>query len=79
MELCCYTIHKLKSGNYLRTIPNVITNEGYGQIIFRSMDAPQRIVGYQVADSFVDELDTMKLDDAAYAWRQIVARCRHIK
>ena len=58
---------------------NVITIEGYGQIIFRSMDSPQRIVGYQVADSFVDELDTMKRDDAAYAWRQIVARCRQVK
>lgn len=58
---------------------NVLEIEGHGRIIFRSMDAPQRIVGYEVADSDVDELDTMKRDDAAYAWRQIIARNRYKK
>lgn len=58
--------------NYLR-IP------GYGNIYFRSMDAPHRIVGYEHSDADVDELDTMKSDDAAYAWRQILARNRQKK
>jgi hypothetical protein len=43
------------------------------------MDAPHRIIGYEHADADVDELDTMKPDDAAYAWRQIVARNRQKK
>ena len=58
---------------------NVIEVIGYGTIIFRSMDTPQRIVGYEVADSFIDELDTLKKDDAAYCWRQIIARNRQKK
>lgn len=58
--------------NYLEII-------GYGRIYFRSMDAPHRIIGYEHADADVDELDTMKAEDAAYAWRQIVARNRQPK
>lgn len=58
---------------------NVIEVEGMGQIIFRSMDTPQRIIGYEVADSFVDELDTLKTDAASYVWRQIIARNRQKK
>lgn len=58
---------------------NYIEITGYGRIYFRSMDAPHRIIGYEHADADVDELDTMKLEDAAYAWRQIVARNRESK
>lgn len=68
-------------------IPHVITKHphysitipGYGTIYFRSMDRPQTIIGYEVADSDVDELDTLKRDDAAYVWRQIIARNRQKK
>lgn len=55
---------------------NELHIEGCGKIIFRSMDSPARIVGYQVAHSFFDELDTLKKDDAAYVWRQALARNR---
>ena len=58
---------------------NYIEIGGKGKIYFRSMDAPHRIIGYEHADADVDELDTMKPDDAAYAWRQIVARNRQKK
>lgn len=58
---------------------HVLYIEGYGSIIFRTLDNPDRIVGYEVADSAVDELDTLKQDDAAYAWRQIIARNRQKK
>ena len=58
---------------------NYIELEGKGKIFFRSMDAPHRIIGYEHADADVDELDTMKPDDAAYAWRQILARNRQKK
>jgi len=33
--------------------------EGAGSFIFRTMDAPERIIGYEVARSAVDELDTL--------------------
>ena len=58
---------------------NMIDLEGYGSIFFRTMDNPQRIVGYEHADADIDELDTLKRDDAAYAWRQIMARNRQRK
>jgi PBSX family phage terminase large subunit len=58
---------------------NQITIEGYGVIFFRSMDNPQRIIGYEHADADIDELDTLKQDDAAYVWRQVLARNRQRK
>ena len=58
---------------------NYIDIHGYGVIYFRSMDNPSRIVGYEHADADVDELDTLKKDDAAYVWRQILARNRQKK
>lgn len=58
---------------------NYIEIHGKGKIFFRSMDAPHRIIGYEHADADVDELDTMKPVDAAYAWRQILARNRQKK
>jgi hypothetical protein len=50
-----------------------------GQIIMRTMDNPGRIVGYEVADSLIDELDTMKTEDARNAWRKILSRNRQKK
>lgn len=50
-----------------------------GQIIFRTLDSPERIVGYEVADSVVDELDTLPIQKARDAWRAIVARNRQKK
>jgi hypothetical protein len=58
---------------------NYINLHGYGNIYFRSMDNPSRIVGYEHADADVDELDTLKKEDAAYVWRQILARNRQKK
>ncbi len=50
-----------------------------GHIIFRTMDAPERIVGYEHADAICDELDTLKTDKAAEVWRKVVARNRQKK
>lgn len=50
-----------------------------GKIIFRSMDTPESIIGYEVADSIADELDVLKIDKAADIWRKIVARNRQKK
>lgn len=52
---------------------------GANRIIFRTMDAPETIVGYEHADAIVDELDTLKTDKAADVWRKIVARNRQKK
>lgn len=49
---------------------------GAGRIVFRNMEQPDRIVGYEVAHSLVDELDTLTADKAERAWNKIIARNR---
>ena len=58
---------------------NYIEIENAGKIFFRSMDTPSRIIGYEHADADVDELDTLKIDDAADVWRRIQSRNRQYK
>lgn len=53
-----------------------INVKGYGSIIFRSYDRPERIIAYEVAHSIVDELDTLTKDKAAHVWRKINERNR---
>lgn len=53
--------------------------DGCGSIILRTMDNPGRIVGYEVADSGIDELDTLKEVDARNVWQKILARNRQKK
>ncbi len=53
-----------------------ITIIGFGFIIFRSYDRPERIVAYEVADSIVDEIDTLPKEKAALVWRKINERNR---
>lgn len=52
---------------------------GYGEIICRTMDKPNAIVGFEIADAVVDELDTLKTEHAKNAWNKIIARCRQRK
>lgn len=49
---------------------------GAGKIIFRNMEQPDRIVGYEVAHSLVDEIDILTTDKARAAWNKIIARNR---
>lgn len=58
---------------------NYVSIEGYGNIFFRSMDSPERIIGYEHADADVDELDTLKAADAGEVWRRILSRNRQKK
>lgn len=51
----------------------------FGSLIFRTMDTPQRIVSYEVADSLVDELDTLPIDKAREVWNKILGRNRQKK
>jgi hypothetical protein len=51
----------------------------WGQVIFRTMDTPERIVGYEVADSIVDELDTLPIEKARDVWNKVISRNRQKK
>ncbi len=48
----------------------------YGRIYFRSLDHPERIVGFEVWASFIDEFDILTKDKAKTCWKRIVARNR---
>lgn len=60
-------------------VDSVIDIEGYGLLIFRTMDNPARIVAYEVADSICDELDTLPVDKARDVWNKVIARNRQKK
>lgn len=47
-----------------------------GRIVFRTMENPARIVGYEVAHSILDELDTLPMDKARDVWNKVIARNR---
>lgn len=48
----------------------------FGDFVMRTMDNPERIVGYETYRAHVDELDTLKPENARKAWNQIIARNR---
>lgn len=58
---------------------NVIDVTDRGLIIARTLDTPSRIIAYEVADSIVDELDTLAVDKARDAWNKILGRNRQKK
>ena len=48
----------------------------YGTIICRSMDNPDKIIGFKVARALVDEIDVLEAKKAERAWNKIIARLR---
>lgn len=58
---------------------NIIAVQGAGEIILRTMDTPERIIGYEVADSIADELDTLPEEQARNVWNKIISRNRQKK
>ena len=47
-----------------------------GRVKMKSMHNPNDIKGFQIGWGFIDELDTMKPEDAELAWNKIIARAR---
>lgn len=47
-----------------------------GSLIFRSLNNPERIVGYETFRAHVDELDTLPTDKAEDVWNKIISRNR---
>jgi len=78
-ELAAIGMIEKQHYSLVQSLTPMIKIYGGGQIIFRTMDNPGRIVGYEVADSFIDELDTLKEEDAKNAWQKILARNRQKK
>lgn len=49
---------------------------GWGDFVLRTMDNPERIVGYETFSAHCDELDTLKTEHARQAWNKVIARNR---
>ena len=58
---------------------SLVEIENCGSIILRTMDNPARIVAYEVADSILDELDTLPIEKAREVWNKAIARNRQKK
>jgi len=48
--------------------------QNYGSIIFRSMENPETIVGYEVAYSLIDEADVLPMEKMDKVYKKILAR-----
>jgi hypothetical protein len=48
----------------------------YGRVFCRTMEHPFRIIGFEVLDAFLDELDVLPEVKAREVWRKAKARCR---
>lgn len=55
---------------------HIVTVLGFGTIIFRSMENPDRIIGYEVFRSHCDEIDLLEQKKAELVWNRIIARNR---
>jgi hypothetical protein len=57
----------------------IIKLDNGSQIIFRSADSPERLVGFEVADAVIDEADTLRIDQARTVWTKMLGRIRERK
>jgi len=57
---------------------NVIytSSPSWGDFLMRTLDNPERIVGYESMTAHVDELDTLRAEHAKEAWNRVIARNR---
>lgn len=73
------SLDELKIRHKINRNDNIIDLMDRGLVILRTMDNPARIVAYEVADSMVDELDTLTTDKAREVWHKIIGRNRQKK
>jgi len=64
--------YKMNKGSYIMNVEN------HGDLIFRSMDNPNRIVAYEVFRSHCDEIDLLARGKAEEVWNRIIARNRQV-
>ena len=53
-----------------------LTIHGCAPIMFRTMEKPERIIGFEVGDFFLDEWDTLPKEKAMEVWRRCLSRAR---
>lgn len=55
---------------------NIITVNGLGTIICRSLSNPAKLVGWECGSAILDEFDLLPTQTAIEGWKKIKARCR---
>lgn len=60
----------------LNKAEQILDIENYGKILFRTLDNPDRLVGFEVFRSYIDELDTLRFEQAEQAWNKLLGRNR---
>jgi hypothetical protein len=75
----CEILERMKIPYNLHKQEKRVEIKSCSSIILRNMDRPERIVGYEVCDSIIDELDILPIDKAEDVWRKVVARNRQKK
>jgi PBSX family phage terminase large subunit len=63
----------------LNTTDKEIYIHGYGTIIFRSMEKPETIVGYETAYTLIDEADILPTEKMQKVYEKILGRNRSIE
>lgn len=66
-------------GSELNKAESVLRMENGSQVIFRSADNPERMVGFEIADGLIDEADTLRPDQAQAVWIKMLGRIRQKK
>ena len=61
---------------HINKADHTIYVHGAGSVFCRTMEHPGRIIGFEVLDAFLDELDVLPEDKALEVWRKAKARCR---
>jgi len=52
------------------------SSNSIGDFVFKSMDDPDKLVGYETYSSHMDELDTLPMDKAERIWQKVMGRNR---
>lgn len=70
--------HCTKHGfkHWIHKSKHVIYVEGMAPIVCRSLSNPDAIVGFEVGDFLLDEMDILTMKNAMNSWRKCKARCR---
>lgn len=55
---------------------HIIKIHGLGHVFCRTMEKPERIIGWEAGDAFLDEFDVLPTDKAMQVLRKITARIR---
>lgn len=70
------TVQVLKAEHLVKMF---VDGELIATVMCRSMEHPDRIVGFDISHALVDEIDIMKIAKADQAWKKIIARMSSVR